>query len=196
MAYSARNIELWELKNIYERIEQDFAEGEYPPYDKLYKQLEAGMQSGIIFTDEGHDVAYSICAESKAGYVLISLLAVYPEYRGKGYGTAFLERLKSLHSGKNGIIVEVEKPEDVSGQEKAIREKRINFYQKSGFRMISGIKYSIWDVPMHLMILPLNTGITEITDHIGQIIYDIYLMLLGKRFVYKMEFIRLINKIN
>lgn len=193
MAYSTRNIELWELKNIYNRIEQDFAEGEYPPYDKLYKQLEAGMQRGTIFTDEGRDVAYSICAESETGYVLLSLLAVYPEYRGKGYGSAFLENLKNVYSDKNGIIVEVEKPEDVSGQEKAIREKRINFYQKSGFSIILGIEYSIWDVPMHLMALPLNSGISEIADNMGQIIYDIYLMLLGKRFIYKLEF-RKINQ--
>lgn len=191
MSYTTRKMGLQELKTIYRKIEQDFREGEYPPYDKLYKQLEDGIQNGTVLMEDSRDVAYSICAEGKNGYVLVSLLAVYDAFRGKGHGSAFLEILKSVYRDKNGIIVEVERPEDAEdGREKAVREKRLAFYQKAGFRIIPGIEYSIWDIPMHLMVFPLNSDITEINDHIGQIIYEIYLGLMGKRFIHKMVFRR------
>ena len=102
-----------ELKDIYKSIQLDFAEGEYAPYDVLAKQIEKGVQSGFILRYGEHDVAYAICAdECVNGYVLISLLSVYKEFRGRGLGSIFLEELIKSYSRKQGIIVEVEKPEN------------------------------------------------------------------------------------
>jgi GNAT superfamily N-acetyltransferase len=176
---------------IYDHIEKDFAEGEYPPYDVLYKHLEDGVQKGLILFDGNRKAAYSICAEGKTNYVLVSLLAVYPEYRGRGIGTKFLEELKGLYAEKRGIIVEVEKPEAATNpEEKRIRMKRIEFYKKAGFYLISAIDYSIWDIPMHLMALPCKASKEEINESLGKTIYDIYLTLMGKRFINKMQFKR------
>ncbi len=123
-----------ELKNIYKSIELDFAEGEYAPYDVLAEQIKKGVQKGYIYRTGEIDVAYSICADGCAnGYVLISLLSVYKEFRGYGYGSTFLEELIRSFSMKQGIIVEVEKPENsISDGERTLCEKRIMFYQKAG----------------------------------------------------------------
>lgn len=190
MKYSIRNIEMTEFKDIYTRIEQDFADGEYPPYDKLYAQLEKGIQKGLFLMEGECQTAYAVCAESESwGYVLISLLAVFKEYRGRGSGTALLEQLKKLYGSRPGIIVEVEKPEEATDdEERTIREKRIRFYQKAGFYQIPHIEYSIWGIPMHLMALPLKSDDKTFNENIGNIIYDIYLRLMGKRFIHKMKF--------
>lgn len=102
-----------ELKHIYKSIELDFAEGEYAPYDVLAKQIEKGVQQGYIFHNGEKDVAYSICADGCANrYILISLLAVYKEFRGNGLGSTYLlgSRHRLSHMGcsnaSHGITIE------------------------------------------------------------------------------------------
>ena len=179
-----------ELKNVYTRIELDFAEGEYAPYDVLAKQIENGTQKGYIFQNGGNDVAYSICADScPNGIILISLLSVYKEFRGNGLGSTFLKALIRRYSMNQGVIVEVEKPENSkSDEERTICEKRIKFYQKAGFYLVPDIDYTIWDVPMHLMVLPLKASVQTLNKMTGQIIYEIYLGLMGERYIYKLKF--------
>lgn len=191
MEYTIRKIKLDEFKNIYNRIEDDFVEGEYAPYEILRQQLQKGSQKGFILLQGQREVAYSFCVEAGTNdYVLLSLLAVYQEFRGCGIGSAFLEELKRFYSKKSGIIVEVEKPEDaLTEQEKIIREKRIRFYQKAGFYLVPNVDYSIWDVSMHLMVLPQLVTQQKVNEQIGHIIYQIYYELLGKQFIDKLKII-------
>lgn len=192
MKYTIRTMALHELKNIFHLIEQDFEPGEYAPYNILYNQLKQGIQQGFILLERECEVAYCICAEQPvSNYVLISLFAVYKEYRGRGLGSIFLDELKQVYLDKSGIIVEVEKPENAkTHKEKTVREKRIQFYQKAGFRLIPDIDYSIWDVPMHLMALPQRASNQTIDQEIEQIMYKIYLFLMGEQFIHKMKIIR------
>ncbi|WHH59851.1 GNAT family N-acetyltransferase [Petroclostridium sp. X23] len=187
MKYSIRTIQLHEFNGNFQRIEQDFVPGEYAPYDILYQHLQTGTQKGLILLEDECEVAYCICAEGSANdYVLISLFAVYREYRGRGLGSIFLQELKKVYSEKKGIIVEVEKPENAkTDKEKAIREKRIQFYQKAGFNLIPNIDYSIWDISMHLMALPQKASTQIINEQIEQIMYAIYFTLIGERCFYR-----------
>ncbi|ACL77285.1 GNAT family N-acetyltransferase [Ruminiclostridium cellulolyticum] len=195
MEYDLRPINLQELRDLYFNIENDFAPGEYPPYDTLYKQLEKGIQKGFMLVKEGIDVAYSVCTgDSTNSFVLISLLAVYKGYRGKGFGTEFLKMFKSRYCCETSVIVEVEKPEDaVDQKERNIREKRIRFYEKAGFRLLPDIVYAIWDIPMYLMILPMENktidgnSINIVNKEVEKAMSDIYLKLLGEKFFHKME---------
>jgi GNAT superfamily N-acetyltransferase len=188
--YTVRAIEIRELKNIFKHIRQDFAKGEYAPYTVLKHQLQKGLQDGLVLQKAGKDTAYAICAAGhENGYVLISLLAVYAEFRQKGFGSIFIEEIKEKYKDKNGIIVEVEKPEGAtSPEEREIRLKRMRFYEKAGFYQVPNIDYSIWDVPMHLMIFPLRTPAEDINRNIGRIMYDIYLQLMSKHFIHKLKF--------
>ncbi|HEY5583701.1 MAG TPA: GNAT family N-acetyltransferase [Ruminiclostridium sp.] len=185
-----------EFKEIFNRIERDFAPGEYAPYDVILQQLQKGVQEGLILCEGEHDdVAYSICTDGNTnGYVLISLLAVYEEFRGHGIGSVFLKELSRIYSGKQGIIVEVEKPENSLTQgERFTRIKRIEFYEKAGFYLIPNIDYSIWDVPMHIMVLLHSASMQPTNERVGQIMYEIYLELMGERYIHKMKF-RTVNK--
>lgn len=184
-----RKMKPGDMRFIYKSIKRDFKAGEYAPGFVLRRQLEEGVQSGLIMSSEGRDVAYSICAEGRDnGYVLISLLAVFEQFRGRGFGTELLREICESSSGKNGVIVEVEKPELASDpEEETAAIRRIGFYEKQGFHLVHGIDYSIWDVPMHLMVLPGRASQREIGENIGRIMYDIYLRLMGKPFIHKMK---------
>lgn len=193
MDYTIRAIKLPEFKNIYKRIEADFMEGQYAPYEILRQQLQKGTQKGFILLQDQREAAYAICTEARQNdFVLLSLLAVYQEFRGCGLGSAFLDELKKLYSTKSGLIVEVEKSEDaLSNQEKTIRERRIQFYHKAGFYLVSNIDYSIWDISMELMVLPQLVSKQKINKEIGQIIYQIYFELLGEEFIHKLNIVML-----
>ncbi|AEY67861.1 GNAT family N-acetyltransferase [Clostridium sp. BNL1100] len=195
MAYDIRPVNLQEVRDLYINIVNDFAPGEYPPYEVLYNQLEKDIQKGFVLVNDEKDVAYSICTgDSTNSFVLISLLAVYKEYRGKGFGSKFIEMLKSKYCCEKSIIVEVEKPEDALEQkERSVRENRIKFYEKAGFRLLPDIDYAIWDIPMYLMILPKETlqintaSISGLNETIKKGMGDIYLKLLGQKFFHKMK---------
>ncbi len=192
MDISIRSMHLSELEFIFGQITEDFAEGEYPPYDKLYKHLKMKKQTGWILVRDGRDEAYCICTGDPDGYVLVTLLATFREFRGNGNGTIFLKKLKELYSDAAAIIVEVERVEDAADEEEAhIRERRVEFYKRSGFNLIPGIDYTIWHIPMHLMALPLKTPFELICKDIEVIIRELYLPLLGEHFIHKMEIAKL-----
>ncbi len=84
--------------------------GEYPPYEILSRQFREGLQEGLVLRWEKQGIAYAICAASTE-WVLLSLMAVFPEFRGRGVGSAFLLALHSKYICKRAIIGEVERPE-------------------------------------------------------------------------------------
>jgi GNAT superfamily N-acetyltransferase len=187
--YRMRSMDRSELGEIYEHIVRDFSEGEYAPYDVLYEQLEEGTQEGLVFCEGNKDMAYAICAAGNDNeFVLISLLAVFEEYRGRGVGSVFLRALCEKYADKQGILVEVEMPEfSESPEDHNSRIKRIRYYEKEGFYIIPEIEYSIWDVPMHIMAKPVFASKETIDEGIGQFIYGIYLKLMGKRFIHQLK---------
>ena len=102
-------------------------------------------------------------------------------------GSAFLQALHSKYACKQAIIGEVERLDLASNSTKMkLRNERIKFYKKAGFYLIPGVDYTIWDVPMHLMALPIRASAEDINDDIQIIMYQIYLKLMGKQFMHKM----------
>jgi len=188
--YDIRRMELGEIKAFYVRIERDFAQGEYSPYDILYQHLRKGLQKALVLCEGEQDLAYSICTDSHDNsYVLISLLAVFKDYRNQGIGSDFLKRLRLMYQDKQALLVEVERPDQAKTQEEAnSRKRRIEFYEKAGFYLIKGVDYSIWDIPMHLMALPLVASKQTINQKIEKLMYELYLDLMGETLIHKMQF--------
>lgn len=188
--YGIRDMDTAEFRGIFKRIREDFEEGEYAPYDVLKAQLQGGIQEGLILQQDGQDIAYAVCAAGhKNDYVLISLLAVYKGCRNHGVGSAFVEEIKKRYQSKNGIIVEVEKPEEaLDDLSKQVRMKRMSFYERAGFFQIPNIAYSIWDVPMHLMAFPGKRPAMGINQEIGRVMREIYLQLMGEHYIHKLKF--------
>ncbi|HWQ40446.1 MAG TPA: GNAT family N-acetyltransferase [Desulfosporosinus sp.] len=187
--YFIRHMELNELKAFYERIVRDFAQGEYSPYAVIYQHLQNGSQKALIFCEGEQDLAYSVCTDNHDNsYVLISLLAVFTQYRGQGIGSAFIKRLHLMYKDKQALIVEVERPDEAKTQgEGNSRRRRIKFYEKAGFNLIEGVDYSIWGIPMHLMALPLVAPMETINQEIRRSMRELYLDLMGEELIHKMQ---------
>ncbi|AOT68617.1 GNAT family N-acetyltransferase [Geosporobacter ferrireducens] len=191
--YFIRPMHLSELKAFFKQIEQDFPPDEYPPYEVMYTHLEERIQNGLVFCNQSIDLAYAICADSHSNdHVLISQLAVFPEYRGQRIGSAFVSAICERYAHKQSILVEVERPELAATlKDQNLRNLRIKFYENLGFYIIPNIEFSIWDVPMHLMALSYKTPVETLHQEIGQIIHQIYYSLMGQRFIHKLQFRKL-----
>ena len=189
--YYIRPMELDELMAFYdERIERDFSQGEYPPYPILYQHLQNGLEKALVFCKGEQDIAYSLAIDNHDNsYVLITLIAVFKQYRGQGIGSAFMNRLRLMYEDKQALLVEVERPDQAKTQKEAdFRRQRINFYEKAGFYLIEGVDYSIWDIPMHLMALPILSSKETINLEIRRSMHELYLYLMGETLIHKMQF--------
>ena len=183
-----RSINASALKYFYPRIEKDFAAGEYPPMEVLYNHMQQGKQEGYALWDGNKYFAYSFCAANPTrDHILITLFAVLAEYRGQGIGTTFL-KMMNKNFNESIIIVEVEKPEEAqTDEERDKRLWRIAFYEKEGYILINGIDYIIWDIPMYLMVRSPRIKQSLNQKEVIQIMQQIYLGLLGKRFIKKLQ---------
>lgn len=188
--YDIRRMGLDELEVLYKHIVQDFSEGEYAPYPMMHQHLLDGDQKALILHEGEQDLAYSICSDNHDNmYVLVSLLALFKEHRDQGIGSLFLNRLRQIYQNKQALLVEVERPDLSKTEEEGnSRRPRIRFYEKAGFFLIEEVDYSIWDIPMHLMALPLVASKEIIIHGIEKCMYELYFNLIGETLIHKMRF--------
>ena len=167
---SIRNASNKNLQELYEKhIAKDFPAMERPSFAHFQKTIKEGLQEVLIYSEDCVDKAYCVVA-TVSEYLLISFLAVYEEYRGRGFGSKMLAEVKEYYADRPGIIVEVEKPEDAKeSKEHALRERRIAFYERAGYVLFREIDYVIWDVPFFLMVSSRETTREEVVKQMKKI---------------------------
>ena len=107
----------------------------------------------------------------EAGAAALWYLAVSPEDRSKGYGSAFYgeirRRIQAQSSAVRVVFIEVEDPKAAKpAQRSRDSERRIAFYLRNGARLIEGIKYEQsvgWQppIPMRLMVHQFEPSATS-----------------------------------
>lgn len=154
--WTLRRMDSHELEALYlQRIEPDFPRAERPSLAAMSRHLKEGLQDVYIMTDGQSEAAYAVCAQAN-GIVLVTLLAVYAEQRGGGRGSALLSLLAAQFKDRRAIVLEVEDPLDAQeATDRTTRERRIAFYERSGYRLLPGIRHDSFGVHLLLMALPL-----------------------------------------
>ena len=91
--------------DLYARIARDFPiPAERPPLSTFRRYLRTGAAEAFDVLQEGRSVAYAVCTWGE-GSVLCSFLAVEPECRAMGVGSAVLARLCAFYEGSDALIV-------------------------------------------------------------------------------------------
>lgn len=161
--WTLRKLEKWELSGLYRnRLEEDFPSNERPNLPAMHRHLQEGLQEIWVMTDGLQDAAYAVCAQAN-GIVLVTLLAVYPDRRGGGVGSALLALLQGHYAGQRAIVLEVEDPKDAQDEaDRLTRTKRIAFYERNGYRMLRGYDHNSFGVHLLLMAYPLAGTLEDI----------------------------------
>lgn len=172
--------------DLYARIARDFPiPAERPPLSTFRRYLRTGAAEAFDVLQEGRSVAYAVCTWGE-GSVLCSFLAVEPECRAMGVGSAVLARLCAFYEGSDALIVEVEQPQLAESEEdRRQREKRIAFYERAGFSLAQGIDYTIWGIPMYLMARPLRPDV-EPEEALPREMRSVYQKLFPPKLMHKM----------
>ncbi|SDI26772.1 GNAT family N-acetyltransferase [Alteribacillus bidgolensis] len=117
--------------NWYEKLSQYFPVEEMKSKEHMELLLEE--KGDVYYKDEGpHHVVMYVETED---FIFIDYLFVSKESRGQGLGQKIIDQLKTK---KKPIILEVE-PLDYEDSD---TEKRLRFYQRSGFKHASSIGYT------------------------------------------------------
>ncbi|MDO5027279.1 MAG: GNAT family N-acetyltransferase [Tissierellia bacterium] len=115
------------FKNLYF---QAFPKEERRPLYKLWLSSKLSRIDIFALEEDGDFIGLLVTAKDQ-DLVWIDYLAIHPAYRGQGYGSKTLEKVKEYYKNSR-IFLEVETPLDqVDNYHQRI--KRIEFYKQNGF---------------------------------------------------------------
>ena len=132
-----RLLDLAALRRIYrDHVKRDFPPAERKPLSAMERLCRAGRYDPLGYYVGDALLGYAFLWRDRSGaFVLLDYLAVCPEGRGQGLGTAMLEGLAGRCRDCRAVLVEAEAPgEDAAPEENALRLRRLNFYRRAGFR--------------------------------------------------------------
>ena len=132
---------------FYRDMQRDFPENEIKPWDVIENMVLAGEYDLLSAWEEDKMVGYAWMFVPEGESILLDYLAVLPEYRGTGVGTAILQLLATRYPDKT-LILESEYPEDAP--EPDVARRRLRFYDHAGF-VNSGVEVVLFGV--HFCIL-------------------------------------------
>ena len=124
-----------ELKRLYnEELVFDFPKSELKPLRAMYSLMDRGVYDPLLVTENGEAVGYALVwlpADRSGG-----LLEYFGVLRGKRNGGLGAQILDLLAERYGQIFGEAEAPDSDDPEENDLRRRRINFYLRSGFRLL------------------------------------------------------------
>ena len=141
------------LRRLYrEHVAEDFPPAERRPLSAILRLRRRGDYDTWGVFDGDALAAYAFLWRG-ADCALLDYLAVCRGARGQGYGTRALELVKGQY-GPVPLLAEVEAPEESAPPgENALRQRRLNFYQRAGFAplgyqaVLFGVRYAMLSWP-------------------------------------------------
>ena len=119
-----READLNEFKEVYELISAEFISADIKPYDTVYKLVRSEELKVYVIEEE---IIYGgLFLSIYDDIVFIENLAISSKYHSSGYGSKFLGAILDKYHDKN-MVLEVEEDE--------MLEKRVNFYERLGFKI-------------------------------------------------------------
>ena len=150
-----------EIRCLYEKsLSRDFPASELKSLSSILTLYQRGVYQVIAAYLQGQFVAYALlycpCDEQMA---LLDYLAVEPQFRNRGIGTAFLSHLRAHYAATAQVLlIECERPK--AAPDEAEARKRIRFYTKAG-AVLTNVRIWLFDVEYSIMVLACQQDIPQ-----------------------------------
>jgi len=133
-------------------MRRDFYTGGLAPFSSIKRNLDKNIYNGFYMAEDALDIGYAlITAPENLRYALINYFAILPEYRSKGFGSEFLRIIISRYSERI-LVLEAEDPSAAENAElRREAERRVQFYERAGFRVIPTERAEIFGIDMLIM---------------------------------------------
>lgn len=160
-----------QLKQIYDIMLRSYPQNELRSEAEQYEVSQLGELELKTIEEEGIICGF-LSAWHLESCVLIEHIAIDLAYRGRGYGRRLLEEL----------LDEVEKPivVSVSPSDDPVARKRVEFYQKSGFKLcffdyyMPPMQPQFSPVEMLVMSYPVELRANEFSPMKQEIFHKVY----------------------
>ena len=154
--------------------EESFPRSERDDTQALLASIEAGRRFCMVAHRNHELIGLAVLlALAEPGIQFLEYFAVDNHLRSLGIGTQFLGQLgtelRSAPSPASGIVFEVDQPDLAKSEERRLRERRIEFYQRSGAVLVEcaptyrapNLEHE-GTLPSSLMWLPLDPHIRRL----------------------------------
>lgn len=154
-----KKVELEKAIEIFKnKVMNDFLEDELPPLFVFERCIKEGTFECYIFEYNSKECGY-IVIRKKEDLVFLLVLAIDESMRGKGLGKIMMEEFIDSIKNEKIILLEVENPDIVTVEnEKVIRNKRISFYERLGFKITENLKYVLVGIDYKILYYVLDNN--------------------------------------
>lgn len=145
-----------ELAALYRvHMRRDFPPNELKSLSMLENLTQSGINSVWAFERDGALAGYYVLARVPgSSMVLLDYLAVVPELRNTGVGSALMAQIVRRLPPDCYLLIESERPEPApSPEEQSIRARRVGFYQRCG-AVRSPLNVRLFGVDYAVLTLP------------------------------------------
>lgn len=138
-------------------MKDDFPPNELKPLKTILDMMDKGIYECLGLYEDNEFLAYAYFVRNQGRRtLLLDYLAVCPQYRSGGYGSAFLEQMKHYYEDENAVILECESERTAPDEEqRSIRRRRIAFYKRNGCCQ-TRTKANLFQVEYDILYLPLS----------------------------------------
>ena len=168
------------VEHIYKtRMKYDFTRNELKPLSVIRRAWTSNAYVCYALIEEEALLGYAFFVREENNY-LFDYFAIEEQHRNRGLGSFFLKQLADCFRNAECIVGEVEDPDKAKNEEeKMLRERRLQFYLRSGYRKtdvisrVFGADYRILEIP---------TGEEHTAKNLIKIYTDLYRSTLPGRF--------------
>ena len=142
------------VEHIYKtQMKHDFTPNELKPLSVLLRDWNRNAYECYVLREEEEVLGYAFFVREGSN-CLFDYFAIEKHHRNRGLGSFFLKQLADCFRDAECIVVEVEDPDKANRkEEKMLRERRLQFYLRSGYRKtdvtskVFGADYRILEIP-------------------------------------------------
>ena len=125
-------------------LRRDFPASELKSWAVMRQAYSRGKYDLLAAYEGDRLVGYSWQYVPRQGAILVDYLAIVPELRGRGYGTALLQALEAYYRpADRRLILESEYPGEAP--DTALAQRRLDFYYRAGL-VDSGVQTRLFGV--------------------------------------------------
>lgn len=170
--------------NIYKEYIDVFPTKQQKPLKFIQNGISKEIMEILEIIENDKIVGFFILNKIKEdGYFQLDYFAIFKRYQSKGYGSKAIKELIKYCEKSKGIFIEIEKIENAKNEEeKNIRQRRANFYEKLNFQKLD------FDIIISKMLFTPYILMISKTEELNQkelieTIMEIYIQISGKEYV-------------